>query len=522
MPSASPATSQALLGDKTRVRFAPSPTGMFHVGGARSALFNWALAKNVGGTFILRVEDTDAERNRPEYTDMILRSLAVLGMKKEDPTFEGPYFQTANDHLHTEAGQRLYKEGKAYYCDCTRDDVVARTGSQHLGYDGHCRERGLEPGPGRALRFKTPKDGETVVVDLIRGNPTFPNNVLEDFVIARGDGSAVFLLANVVDDIDERVTHVIRGEEHLPNTPKQQLLWEALGQTPPTWAHLPVIVNEKRQKLSKRRDKVSLEDFLADGILPEAMVNYLMLLGWSPGNDEEVLPFEEMVRRFDISHVNSAPSFFDVKKLTAINGDYIRAMSPEQFVATALPYVLGDVASADAAIRASVANETTAQTGETAVVSTGSTDGIKDVGAPTPPWPAESFDEQTFRAVAPLVQTRIATMNDIFNNVDFLFLDAAPIDQAAWDKAFKDPGAEVLHGVYNRLSNLPAADWNHETLKQIVLEVGETNGLKLGKAQAPIRVATTGRAVGLPLFESLEVLGQQKTLTRLKAALERL
>ncbi|MCL1800519.1 MAG: glutamate--tRNA ligase, partial [Promicromonosporaceae bacterium] len=267
-----------------RVRFAPSPTGSFHVGGARSALFNWAVAKRSGGTFVLRIEDTDAARNKPEWTDMIISALASIGIGEADETFEGPYFQSANAPLHEAAAQRLYEQGAAYYCDCTRDDVVARTGSQHLGYDGYCRERGLEPGPGRALRFRTPDDGETRVVDLIRGNPVFPNNVLEDFVIARSDGSAVFLLANVVDDIEMAITHVIRGEEHLPNTPKQQLLWQALGHTPPVWAHLPVIVNEKRQKLSKRRDKVSVEDFIADGVLPEALVNYLMLLGWAPGN----------------------------------------------------------------------------------------------------------------------------------------------------------------------------------------------------------------------------------------------
>jgi len=453
---------------------------MFHVGGARSALFNWALAKHYAGTFILRIEDTDAARNRPEWTDAILRSLAVLGMSQADPTFEGPYFQSANDQLHTEAAAKLYAEGKAYYCDCVREDVIARTGSQHLGYDGYCRDRGLEPGPGRALRFQTPDDGETTVVDLIRGNPVFPNNVLEDFVIARGDGSAVFLLANVVDDIDERVTHVIRGEEHLPNTPKQQLLWTALGHEPPVWAHLPVIVNEKRQKLSKRRDKVSLEDFLADGILPEAMVNYLMLLGWAPGNDEEVLPFDEMVRRFDISHVNSASAFFDVKKLTSINGDYIRAMSPDEFLTVTLPIVQSNDA----------------------------------------PWPKDAFVPAEYEAVAPLVQSRIATLNDIYPLVDFLFLPDAPIDQNAWDKAMKDPGAQVVRGVRDALASLPT--WDAEDIKQVVTEVGVAHELKLGKAQAPIRVATTGRSVGLPLFESLVVLGRERTLARLDAALNRL
>jgi len=489
-----------------RVRFAPSPTGMFHVGGARSALFNWALAKHTGGTFILRIEDTDAARNKPEWTDMILRSLETLGIRADDDTFEGPYFQSANDVMHRAAADRLYAEGKAYYCDCTRDDVVARAGNQHTGYDGFCRDRGLEPGPGRALRFRTPDTGETQVIDVIRGNPVFPNSVLEDFVVARGDGSAVFLLANVVDDIDEQVTHVIRGEEHLPNTPKQQLLWLAFGKTPPIWAHIPVIVNEKRQKLSKRRDKVSLEDFLADGILPDAMVNYLMLLGWSPGNDEEELPFDEMVRRFDVADVNKAPAFFDIKKLTALNGDYLRGMGESEFLTTSLHWVNSAPSLAEAANRGDI--------------EPGS---LEAIGLRMPvPWPAASFDPAVFAAVAPLLQTRIATLNDIFPNVDFLFLDDAelPFDQAAWDKAMKAPGDEVLRGARSAFADV--TDWNHEVLKDIVAEVGLTHGLKLGKAQAPVRMAVTGRSVGLPLFESLEVLGKGRTLARLDNAISRL
>jgi glutamyl-tRNA synthetase len=455
---------------------------MFHVGGARSALFNWAVAKRAGGTFVLRIEDTDAARNNPEWTEGILRAMELLGMSATDETFEGPYFQSANAPLHQAAAQRLFEAGLAYYCDCTRDDVIARTGSQHAGYDGFCRDRGLEPGPGRALRFRTPDVGETKVVDLIRGNPTFPNNVLEDFVIARGDGSPVFLLANVVDDVEMRITHVIRGEEHLPNTPKQQLLWEALGQEPPVWAHLPVIVNEKRQKLSKRRDKVSLEDFIAEGILPAAMVNYLMLLGWSPGNDEEELPFDEMVRRFSIADVNSAPAFFDVKKLTALNGDYIRAMDPVEFLAASLPVAK----------------------------------------APEAPWPASSFSEDTFKAAAPLIQTRIAKFADIYSLVDFFFLadSELPFEQAAWDKAMKEPGVEILQDALAQLESLEP--WDTETLKQTVLDIGLAHGQKLGKAQAPLRMAVTGRAVGLPLFESLELLGRERTLARLRLALQRL
>jgi glutamyl-tRNA synthetase len=453
---------------------------MFHVGGARSALFNWAVAKQTGGKFVLRIEDTDASRNKPEWVDGILAAHAALGMHADDPTFEGPYFQSENVTKHREAAARLVAEGYAYYCECTRDDVVARTGNQQTGYDAHCRDRGLEQAPGRALRFRTPQDGETAVVDLIRGNPTFPNSAMEDFVVARGDGSPVFLLANVVDDLDEGITHVIRGEEHLPNTPKQQLLWAALGAQPPVWAHLPVIVNEKRQKLSKRRDKVALEDYLAEGYLPAAMVNYLMLLGWAPGNDEEILPFDEMIERFRVEDVNSASAFFDLKKLAAFNGEYIRALSVEEFVAAVGPWLR----------------------------------------APHAPWAEERFDAEAFAAVAPLAQSRVALLSDITNNVDFLFLDEPVRDEQSWNKAMKAGAPELLADMRTALAGLEP--WQAEPLKETVTAVGEQHGLKLGKAQAPVRVAVTGRTIGLPLFESLEVLGRERTLGRLDAALERL
>jgi glutamyl-tRNA synthetase len=453
---------------------------MFHVGGARSALFNWAVAKRTGGSFVLRIEDTDVARNKPEWTDGILTAMAALGMHDDDPTFEGPYFQTDNAALHAAAARRLYDEGRAYYCDCTREALAERTGDNRAGYDGFCRARALTFEPGRALRFRTPDDGETVVVDLIRGHPAFPNAAMEDFVIARGDGSPVFLLANVVDDIDERVTHVIRGEEHLPNTPKQQLLWSALGAAPPTWAHLPVIVNERRQKLSKRRDKVAFEDFLADGILPDAMVNYLMLLGWSVGNDAEIQPFEALAERFDIADVNSSSAFFDIKKLLAFNGEYIRALSVDAFVEIAGPWL----------------------------------------HAPHASWAPEQFDAAVFRAVAPFVQARVVTLAEIAPAVDFLFADAPVLDDASWDRTMTGPAAALLRDARTALAALET--WTADGLKDAVTAVGEGHGLKLGKAQAPVRVATTGRTVGLPLFESLAVHGRSRTLDRIEAALARL
>ena len=451
---------------------------MFHVGGARSALQNWIFAQQHDGVFVLRIEDTDAARNRPEWTEGILSALDWIGIERG--SYEGPYFQSSYADEHTAAATRLYGEGRAYYCDCKREDVIARTGNQHTGYDGFCRERGLGPGEGRALRFRTPDDGETVVVDLVRGEPSFENKLLEDFVIARSDGSAVFLLANVVDDMTMGITHVIRAEEHLSNTPKQQLLWEALGVKPPVWAHVPVIVNEKRQKLSKRRDKVALEAYRDEGYLAAAMRNYLMLLGWAPSGDREIVPWSVIEEEYRLSEVNHAPAFFDVKKLRAFNGDYIRALAPEEFTAVCAPWLAG-------------------------------TDTI-----PAPPWRPEAFDSTVFAAVAPLAQTRIAVLSEIVEYVDFLFLDEPVRDEASWAKAMKEGAGEILDAAGMAFGALE--EWSAEPLKAALEEVGLARGLKLGKTQAPVRVAVTGKSIGLPLFESLEMLGRERTLARLAAA----
>ncbi|GGK51065.1 glutamate--tRNA ligase [Planomonospora parontospora subsp. parontospora] len=451
-----------------RVRFAPSPTGMFHVGGARSALFNWALAEQSGGRFVLRIEDTDAARNRPEWTEGILSALAWIGISGDNPVFEGPHFQSENESQHREAVAKLLADGKAYYCDCTRELLQERTGSEHKGYDGFCRDRALSAG---AVRFRTPDEGVTVVDDVIRGRVEFPNDAQEDFVIARSDGSPLYVLANAVDDITQGITHVVRGEEHLANAQRQQLLWPALGANPPVWAHLPVIVNEQRKKLSKRRDKVALESYRDEGYLAEAMVNYLMLLGWGPGEDREIMPWAEMVPLFRLEDVNSANAFFDEKKLRAFNGEYIRALPPEEFAARCEP------------------------------------------------WLDPSWDRELFARVAPLAQTRIAVLSEITANVDFLFLDEPVFDQASWDKAMKNSPEEILSGY---LARLETADMDPESLKTALEEVGAEHGLKLGKAQAPVRVAVTGRTVGLPLFESIEALGRERSIERVRAALTRL
>jgi glutamyl-tRNA synthetase len=462
-----------------RFRFAPSPTGSFHVGGARTALHNWALARRLGGTFVLRIEDTDEARNRPEWTQGIIDALAWIGISADDPHFEGPHFQSDYAAAHVAAADRLVEQGDAYYCDLTGEQIQERAKELGIsGYDGHSRDRGLGPGPGRVLRFRVP-EGVTVVDDLVRGEVSFDNSTIEDFVLLRSNGTPVFLLANVVDDIEMGITHVVRAEEHLPNTPKQQMLWEALGHEPPQWAHVPVLVNEQRKKLSKRRDKVALEQYRDEGYLADAMVNYLMTLGWTPPGAEEsgseIASWEDIEAAFRLEAVTHSPAFFDVKKLAAFNGDYIRRMPLDEF--------------------------------------------IERAGTELP----VDWDRERFAAIAPHIQERLTTLLEVPGKVDFLFWpDGAPVeyDQASWDKAFgPDWAAPLLADVIGAYTALP--DWTADALKLALEDVMQRYQLKLGKAQAPVRVAVTGRSVGPPLFESLEVLGRDETLRRLAAARER-
>ena len=457
-----------------RFRFAPSPTGFFHVGGARTALYNWALAKRLGGTFVLRIEDTDEARNRPEWTAGIIDALAWLGVYSDDPTFEGPYFQSQYAEAHMAAAHRLFEAGAAYYCDLTSEQIQERAKAAGLnGYDGYSRDRGLGPGPGRVLRFRVP-DGSTTVHDLVRGEVVFDHATIEDFVLLRGNGTPMFLLANVVDDIEMAVSHVVRAEEHLPNTPKQQLLWLALGHQPPVWAHVPLLVNEQRKKLSKRRDKVAVEQYRAEGFLAEAMVNYLMTLGWSPPGDREIVPWSVIEREFRLEDVNHSPAFFDVKKLAAFNGEYIRMLSVDDFIAACQPFLVSS-----------------------------------DV-----PWPAERFDAAKFAAMAPVVQSRASTLAEVPGVIDFLFLADPVLDEQAWAQTIAGPEArDVLAEVTEAYRILPI--WDAAALKETLEAVGDRHGLKKGKAQAPIRVAITGRTVGPPLFEALEVLGREEVLRRL-------
>lgn len=492
-----------------RVRFAPSPTGYFHVGSARTALFNWLFARQQGGVFVLRIEDTDAERNREEWVDGILSAMAWLGMEPD----EGPYRQSARAERHRVAVDALWEGGFLYACNCTRDEVLARTeGNATPGYDGHCRDRGLDrvgpDGAGRGLRFRTPREGETVVEDLVRGTVTFPNAAMEDFVAVTSAGRPLFVLANVIDDRDMGITHVIRGEDLLPTTPKGLLLWHALDEAAegeagwgevtavPVFAHLPMLVNEQGKKLSKRRDPVSVELYRDQGYLPEAFRNYLALLGWSPSGDREKVGVEVLVDEFRLEDVHHAPARFDVQKLTHLNGEYVRELPVAEFVARSRPWLEPDRVRAEGGWTPS------------------------GRGGVALPWPPERFDETAFEALAPLVQERVARLDQVAGMVDFVFLADPPMDDASWEKAVaRDEGAAAILAA--AADAYTGCEWTAEALREATVGVAEAAGRKLGKAQAPVRVAVTGRTVGPPLFESLVVLGRDEVLRRLRAALVR-
>jgi glutamyl-tRNA synthetase len=429
------------------------------VGSARTALFNWIYALHTGGTFVLRVEDTDAERNRPELTDVILEYLVWLGLDWD----EGPYFQSERRDRHREVVERLLAEGRAYLCDADNERV-----------EGAALVEGL------AVRFAVADSGTVEFTDVIRGHVSFDRSDLEDFVIWRSNGTPTFLLANAVDDADMGITHAIRGEDLLSSAPKVALLLEALGEPTPTYAHLPLLVNEQRKKLSKRRDDVSLADYRAKGFLPEAMANYLATLGWGPPDGVEIRPMEEIVELFRLEDVIKAPAFFDLKKLEHFNATHIRGLDTAEFIERCGPWI-GDAA----------------------------------------PWPPERFDPAIFAELAPVVQEKVRTLADVPRFVDWLFLEDPPADEASWHKAMVKgkAAAEMLDGA---IAGYPQIDWVAQAVYDCTLAIGEANGLKLGKAQAPIRVAVTGRTVGPPLFESIVLLEREEVLRRLRVARSRL
>ncbi|MYT28309.1 glutamate--tRNA ligase [Streptomyces sp. MspMP-M5] len=493
--------ANATPGTPVRVRFCPSPTGNPHVGLVRTALFNWAYARHTGGKLVFRIEDTDAARDSEESYQQLLDAFHWLGFDwDEGPEVGGPhapYRQSQRMDRYKDIAEKLLAAGHAYACYCTTEELdtrreAARKAGRPSGYDGACRELTAEQkaayeaeGRSAIIRFRMP-DEPITFTDLVRGELTFTPENVPDYGIVRANGAPLYTLVNPVDDALMGITHVLRGEDLLSSTPRQIALYRALielgvATAIPQFGHLPYVMGEGNKKLSKRDPQASLNLYRDRGFLPEGLLNYLSLLGWSFSADQDIFTIPEMIEKFDIADVNANPARFDLKKAEAINAEHIRRLDPKDFAAACEPWLRAPFAS----------------------------------------WDAEDFDQAAWEAIAPHAQTRLTVLSEITANVDFLFREQPVDDEASWAKAMKGDPVALLT---TARANLDAADWTAgpEPLKQAVLAAGEEHGLKLGKAQAPVRVAVTGRTVGLPLFESLEILGKDRTLQRIDAALARL
>ncbi len=474
-----------------RVRFAPSPTGYLHVGGARTALYNWLFARANGGTLILRSDDTDLERNTPEYGADILDTVRWLGLDWDEGIEvggpHGSYRQSERMDRYREVAQHLVAEGKAYSSFATPqqlDEFRRETREQGVApaYDGRyepdaeqARER-LAAGEEATIRFRVPRPGTTTFADIVRGDVTFDHSQVDDFVILRSNGTPTYHLASTVDDVEFGITHVIRGEDLLSSTPKHVLLTEAIGAEPPTYAHLSLLMGPDGKKLSKRHGDTAVAAFRNSGYLPEALLNYLALLGWNPGEDDTVLPLDEMVRRFDLAAVSRNPAIFDTDKLEWMNGVYIRGLSAEQFVDSAIPWIENDLGR-----------------------------------------PLEAEERTSIIAIAPHVQERAKLMDEVPDQVKFLLVDAVEFDEASWRKVMsKDDSPDVLDAAAAALKEVRT--WGTASIEAALRSMLSERELSARKGLQPIRVAISGSSVSPPLFESLEVLGREETMLRLARA----
>jgi len=485
-----------------RVRFAPSPSGDLHVGNVRTALYNWAFARHNNGTFVFRIEDTDRSRVTDEHIHAAADTLHWLGLGwDEGPEVGGPYapyLQSRRMDVYREWTDRFLAEGRAYHCYCTTEELEERREAQRAqgrppGYDGHCRELSGEQvsayeaeGRRPVVRFRMPP-GSTTFTDLIRGEISFDHANVPDFVLVRADGHPLYTLAVAVDDVLMRITHILRGEDLLSSTPRQLAVYAAMGVPPgerPLFAHLPFVMGADNLKLSKRNGEVSIAWYRQHGFLPEAMVNYLALLGWSPGGDREDFSLAEMVEAFTIERVNANPARFDLRKLEAINGDKIRALDPAGFRARVTPF-------------------------------------LQRAGLVADPLTAE--DERLLDGAAPLVQERMARLTEAVDMLGFLFVDERhfSVDDEAAARSLTEEARPTLQSAYDALVGVEA--WSSGSIEG-ALRTALVDGLELKPKVAfgPVRVAVTGRRISPPLFESLELLGRERTLDRLRRALDAL
>ena len=458
---------------KVITRFPPSPTGFLHLGGARTALFNWLYARHTKGTFVLRIEDTDTQRSTQASVDAIFEALEWLGIDWDD----GPYFQSKRFDIYKAYIQKLIDSGNAYYCTCSaekldgmRKSAMAAGGKPR--YDGSCREKGLQKSPDAVVRFKAPLLGTTRIDDAVKGPIVFQNSELDDFIIQRSDQTPTYNLAVVVDDITMNINTIIRGDDHVNNTPKQILLYQALGQELPVYAHVPMVLGHDRSRLSKRHGAMSVTAYRDMGYLPEALLNYLVRLGWSHG-DQEFFTINDLVEKFSLENIGKSAGIFNIEKLTALNGDHIMAASPEKLAPPLLPF-------------------------------------LRQKGC-------KAEEDHYLYKVIETLKIRSKTLEEMAEGARFYYQDDIEYDEKAAQKFLKPKSLEAMTLLADKLEAMTA--FGEKALEDVFKNVMETTGLKLGKIAQPVRVALTGKTASPGIFEIIEILGKEKVLARLKKAL---
>jgi len=460
--------------DTIITRFPPSPTGYLHIGGARTALFNWLYARKKKGKFVLRIEDTDAARSTKESVDAILESLEWLGLDWD----EGPYFQSLRYPIYNEYIEKLIKSGSAYYCSCTPDQVnVMREAAKARGlkpmYNGNCRQKKLKKGTNTVVRLKTPDTGVTIVYDIVKGNTAFQNSEIDDFIIQRSDGTPMYNLAVVVDDLTMGINTIIRGDDHLINTPKQMLIYKALGDIMPIFGHVPMVLGPDKSRLSKRHGAMSVGEYKVMGFLPDAMINYLVRLGWSHG-DQEFFERDDLIEKFDLEHLGRSASMFDMDKLIALNSKHIQSKSPEELAGHLLFH-------------------------------------LKNLGI-------NAQNDSFTHGVIKTLQPRSKTLVEMAESAAFYYQDNVQVDETAAKKFLTPDIAAVLQKAADDINALEV--YTQETLESIFKKIMEETKLKFGKIAQPLRVAITGTTVSPGIFEMLLALGKEKTILRIKSAIQ--